>query len=597
MTRPGWRIAAFAAGYFAITSLTVGYTRFSGGLALVWLGTAVGAVMLIGLPTRLWPAALGALVAVSALATTLFGFGPQLAAPLALVNAFEAWLVARLLLFARPQRDWLDSPGGLFWMIAIGGFVAPAIAAIPGGVAASFGAPAAWHAHSASWWVGHGLGTLIGFPLAMLVSRADMAELRTGWSPKAALELAGHCALILVVAILSIGQNRLPLLFLPIVPVLLAAFRCGRGGAALGTLIVAGTTVWALQRHSSPIDVVGLTLAGEVLFLQFYLATVSLLAVSVSVALRRHQLVLAELEHRKALKRLIADHSDDALINLDQHGNIRYASPAGEQLSGCGDLLGQPLSLFFDPLDELLVRGLLAQAAAAPGETCMLERPMLRGDEQLWLEARVCAVGGEGRPGALQGYAVTVRDVTARKHVELAAIQDSETDPLTGLANRRALLRRLDQALAHAGPRPFALAIVDLDHFKAVNDTHGHLAGDAALREVAGLMRRLSGPGRFFARLGGEEFALIASQGEIAPVLALCEQLRAGIAGLPLATTEGARFRVTASLGLARIDRSSTAAEALAAADALLYRAKNAGRNRTEIAHTTLVNGVNRRAA
>lgn len=582
MTGAGWRIAAFAAAYLAITSLTVGFTRFGGGLALVWFGTGVGAAMLLGLPRRLWAPALAALMAASALATSLFGFGPRLAAPFALVNALEAWLVARLLIFARPRRDWLDSPGGLFWTIVIGGFAAPAIAAVPGGLAASFGAGGAWHAHAASWWAAHGLGTLIGFPLAMLAAGATRVELRARWSRAAGLELAGHCALILAVSALAIGQTRLPLLFLPIVPVLFAAFRCGREGAALGTVIVAGATLAALNSDTNPLASSGLSAAGEVLFFQFYLCTVSLLAIPVSVALRHHQLVLAELEDRKALRRLFADHSDDALLNLDQQGHIRFASPAGHTLSGRGELLGEPLAAFFDPLDELLVRALLTEAAATPGETRMLERPVLRGEEQVWLEARICAVLVEGKPGALQGYAATIRDVTARKQVELAAIHAAETDPLTGLPNRRALLRRLDLALAHAAQRPFALAIVDLDHFKAVNDTHGHLAGDTALREVAGAMRRLAGPGRFFARLGGEEFALIVVPGEREACLALCERLRAHIAALELTSARGMRFRVTGSIGLALIDSPRTAAQALQAADALLYRAKHAGRNRIE---------------
>ena len=596
MTRPGARIAAFALGYFAITSLTIAMTRHGGGLALVWLGTAVGAAMLADLPRALWGRALMATMVASATATSFFGFGPQIAAPLAVVNAFEIWLVARLLLFVRPRQDWFDDLGGLTCFVAVGGFLAPAIAAIPGAFLASTIAPGSWLQHLANWWTAHGLGTVLGFPMIFLATRMPPAEIRARWSRWIALELVGHLAIVAVVSVLAFGQPVLPLLFLPVVPLLLASFRGGREGALLATLIVTLAATWSLHMPSSLIANLPLGAAGKLLFLQFYLATISMLALPASVALRQHQLLVAELEERKALKLLIAEHSDDALLNLDALGHIRYASPAGETLTGQTDLFGRPLAVFFDPLDELLVRGTLAQAAAAPGQTHSLERPMLRGDAQLWLEAKVRAVAPDGTPGSLQGFAVTIRDVTDRKHTELDAIQAAETDPLTGLPNRRALLRRLERNLAHADQRAFGLAILDLDHFKAVNDTHGHLTGDDVLHAVAGVLRRLSSHGRFFARIGGEEFALVAAQADFAHSIAACEEVRAAIAELRIETEDGAIIRITCSVGLAHITRRCTAAQALQAADALLYRAKHGGRNRVEILAAQIPR-ANRRAA
>lgn len=581
---PRLRIAAFAFAYFAITSLTIGMTRFGGGLALVWLGTAVAATLLISLPRRHWPSALVTIMAASALATSLFGFGPRMAAPLALVNGLETWLVAWLLLFARPARDWFDDVGALALFILLAGIIAPGIAAIPGGIVASFATPDPWYAHAASWWAGHGLGTLIGFPIVFLIggqSRQAQGErlAATGW-----VRLALHLSLVLAVSVLAIAESPLPLLFLPIVPLLLAAFRCGREGAVLGTLIVAGVTVWASFERASPVASLALSPGAEVLFLQLYLATISLLAIPVSIALRQHQLILARLEESKALEQLVADHSDDALLNLDEFGRIRYASPAGPRLCGEDELEGRQLSLFFDPIDEPLVRATLARACARPSETQVVERPVLCNDEQLWLQAKIRAVApadADGhRTGPLKGYAVTIRDVTARKRTELDAIRAAETDTLTGLPNRLALLRVLERALGHANQRPLAVAILDIDHFKAINDRHGHLAGDAALREVGAAMARLASPSVFFARLGGEEFAIVVREGEFAAAQAVCEALRETIGSLALVSPAGDAFRITASLGLARIDRRVTPALALHTADALLYRAKNEGRNR-----------------
>lgn len=579
------RIALFAVAFFLVTSVTIGISRYGGGLALVWFGSAIAAVMLIGLERGYWLRGILAIMAASALATSLFGFGPHMAVPLALINAFEAWLIARLLMALRPQRDWLDSVGGLAVLVVVGGLLVPGLVAIAGGYAATQATQGTWQFHAGTWWAAHGLGTVIGLPMAYFALGTPLQQLRGRWSGRMAAELAGHLALIALFAGAAMGQSVLPLLFVPIVPLLLAAFRCGREGATLGVLVIA-TIAIVFHGDANLVGSLAITPGQKILFLQFYIATLSLLTLPVSVALRQYQLVLVELEERRALKHLIAEHSDDALLNLDSQGMIRYASSAAHRLSRRDELVGEALAVFFEPLDETLVRGALAQAAAAPGQTVDMERAVIHDEEQLWLEAKIRAVAppatSGGKPDELHGYAVTIRDVTARKQTELDAIQAAETDPLTGLANRRALLGQLERALAHAEQRPFALAILDLDHFKSINDTHGHNAGDQVLRQVAAVMERMSSPSRFFARLGGEEFALISRQASFESSLALCEQLREAIGALRFAGADGAPFAVTASIGCTRIDAPGTPAQALQSADALLYHAKHAGRDRVE---------------
>ena len=358
-----------------------------------------------------------------------------------------------------------------------------------------------------------------------------------------------------------------------------------------------GVALWAFQDQTSLVAHLPISYTQKVLFLQFYVAATSLLVMPASVVLRQRQLLMAEIEEHKALERLVADHSDDALLNLDERGNIRFASPAGSRLSGEEDLVGCSLAMFFDPLDELLVRGALANAAADPGRTHSFERAVVRGGDLVWLNVKLRAVMLDGAPEPLQGYAVTIGDVTARKLTELDALRDAETDALTGLPNRRALMARLEPRLRCADTRPFAVAILDLDHFKSVNDTHGHIVGDAVLREVAGVMRRMSSPRRFFARLGGEEFALICQQARFEDSAAVCETVRAAIAALRFTAADGTAFSVTASLGLAPVFRRTSASQALQAADTLLYQAKGAGRNRVVAGGEELTVRVNRKAA
>jgi two-component system, cell cycle response regulator len=157
---------------------------------------------------------------------------------------------------------------------------------------------------------------------------------------------------------------------------------------------------------------------------------------------------------------------------------------------------------------------------------------------------------------------------------------ESRKDPLTGVANRRAGEEALATAL-EAGS--VALAMVDLDHFKRINDTFGHPAGDAVLMAVAGALERSLRERGTVARFGGEEFAVIAPN-EADPV-ALGEQLRAAVAALEFPDDVGIR-EVTASVGVADSARAPGAdgAALIAAADRALYRAKATGRDRVVIA-------------
>jgi diguanylate cyclase (GGDEF)-like protein len=159
-------------------------------------------------------------------------------------------------------------------------------------------------------------------------------------------------------------------------------------------------------------------------------------------------------------------------------------------------------------------------------------------------------------------------------------------DPLTELWNRRMILDHLAQELSRASRyhTPTAVLMVDLDHFKEVNDTFGHLAGDAVLREVARRLQAHIRPYDGIGRYGGEEFLLVAAQTDGASARVLAERLRSSVSCDPVATQEGT-ISVTLSLGVAVAESSAlfAADDLLLAADAALYGAKRSGRNRTEL--------------
>ena len=127
--------------------------------------------------------------------------------------------------------------------------------------------------------------------------------------------------------------------------------------------------------------------------------------------------------------------------------------------------------------------------------------------------------------------------------------------------------------------KPVGLMILDLDHFKQVNDTHGHDIGDQVLREVANCLRDLTRYHDVVARLGGEEFAVVAPNMDVDMLSKLAERIRKAVAGLAV-VTGNVRLKVTTSGGLAVWDGKESAEEFYRRADKLLYQAKRMGRNR-----------------
>lgn len=157
------------------------------------------------------------------------------------------------------------------------------------------------------------------------------------------------------------------------------------------------------------------------------------------------------------------------------------------------------------------------------------------------------------------------------------------TDPLTGAANRRHLDQRLAEEVERCRRhgRPLAVIMADIDHFKAVNDGHGHAAGDAVLRCFAELLRTHSRASDLVARYGGEEFTVLLPEASPPEAAAVAERLRAALAGQVQAALGRA---VTASFGVALLRENEPIETLLARADQALYRSKHAGRNRVTLA-------------
>jgi diguanylate cyclase (GGDEF)-like protein len=183
------------------------------------------------------------------------------------------------------------------------------------------------------------------------------------------------------------------------------------------------------------------------------------------------------------------------------------------------------------------------------------------------------------------GRAVILADVSAQVRLREELRSRAETDPLTGAANRRRFHQALEiECLRYARNRlPLSVLMIDLDHFKAVNDRYGHPVGDAVLRTVAQLLLLSLRKTDLLSRYGGEEFAVLLPETPMAGAMVIAERIRATIHQKPI-TADGVRVQVSISVGVASQGQENQASPEvlLKTADLALYRAKALGRNRVE---------------
>ncbi|MBA5608848.1 diguanylate cyclase, partial [Duganella sp. FT3S] len=268
-------------------------------------------------------------------------------------------------------------------------------------------------------------------------------------------------------------------------------------------------------------------------------------------------------------------------------GMLLHANIAFENLFGAmpGDRLRTAAALFTQPSvwDELSASAEQSDALNGRGMELTLAAGA-RVRHALVSVAMLPFTQGESRE-----LLISFTDIEAQHEREQALTDIAYTDPLTRLANRRAFLQQAGAAFAGARrhQRPLALLMIDLDHFKHVNDTYGHAAGDAVLVRTANCMRDSVRRADFPARLGGEEFVVLLPDTGLDDAFEAAERLRRMIEQAPPAEFDGHVITVTASIGVALMQADSKdIASLLHEADLALYRAKETGRNRVALAGT-----------
>jgi len=330
-----------------------------------------------------------------------------------------------------------------------------------------------------------------------------------------------------------------------------------------------------IQRYPVQISL-GLAVAAIILMLAggFYLSR------------RRLKLASQELARLSRHNALLLNSAGEGIYGVDHAGHITFINPAALAM------LGYELDEVLGKRAHRLFHARRPDGSDYPDTECPLEKVLQDGVRREMEEVftrkngetfHVSLVATAMTDDARQlGAEVVFQDITRRKAMEHELNRLASTDALTGCANRRHFMEQLDMELSRIRryANPGALLMMDLDHFKLVNDTYGHPAGDAVLvafvQAVQSSLRKMD----MLGRLGGEEFAVLLPETSLEAAGRLAERLRAKVEALSVEFQDHA-IRVTVSIGVAALRNDSTAVdEVLSQGDAALYRAKESGRNR-----------------
>jgi diguanylate cyclase (GGDEF)-like protein/PAS domain S-box-containing protein len=285
--------------------------------------------------------------------------------------------------------------------------------------------------------------------------------------------------------------------------------------------------------------------------------------------------------------------TDYAMVSVNEQGCVDDWNESIQRVTGFTreGAIGQPYSLFY-PEGAITCDGLIDHLHEADDDGWSQDEGwrMKADGSQFWGSGMMVplhehpgrAVDGlrplvDGHPS----YCLILRDITDKRAASELQRKAIWSDQLTGIANRRAFFEAAELEIERGkrSPRDLSLIMIDLDHFKQVNDTFGHPAGDAVLRHLAALMMLTFRLVDVVARIGGEEFAVLLPSTALDDAVAVAERLRRAVESKPV-VVDGTPIRYTLSAGVAAMNSSLTGLDALIKqADLALFAAKEAGRN------------------
>jgi len=296
-----------------------------------------------------------------------------------------------------------------------------------------------------------------------------------------------------------------------------------------------------------------------------------------------------QLRESERRTRITLDAVADMVLTLDMHGVIQYANAAAARAlagEGAGSLAGSALHEVMELTTEYAPRSPLDLVVLLDPDSNAVDLHsdllLSVGVQRVPVDLTRASLRDE--EGHLTGAVWVIRDVTQQRARQREARHLAEVDPLTELSNRRGFEAHLQQAITHVARtgQSASLMYIDLDRFKPVNDTWGHLAGDAVLWAVASVLRHGVRDSDIVARLGGDEFAVILAGCSLKRARRIASDLLDAMRALSI-PWEQQRLQVGASIGIAAIGGGMSVDAAVAAADAQCYRAKAMGRDNVQV--------------
>lgn len=288
----------------------------------------------------------------------------------------------------------------------------------------------------------------------------------------------------------------------------------------------------------------------------------------------------AQLRESEQNFRRLFDSLQDVYYRTNAQGVVQHVGPGVRRVLGYEphEIEGRTAESYYPQSSD---RDAFKAAILADGEVSDFPGQMVRRDGQV-IDISISSHALYDHAGNFAGVEGIYRDVTQRKNLERELQRLATTDMLTGIANRRAFLETAESAYAHSchSGEPLTLLMLDLDHFKTINDRYGHLEGDRALVAFAQAVKSQLRASDAVGRLGGEEFGVLLPLTTLAEGLEAAHRILQSVRALQLSDDTGQAYRITASLGVGAFRQSDRSLrDMLDRADQALYLAKHRGRD------------------
>jgi diguanylate cyclase (GGDEF)-like protein len=580
--------------YFCAATFSLQLSHGLFGFAPIWPANAVllAAILRGGRPARRYVV----VCAIASLAANgLAGAGWMMCVGFSAANLAEPILVRAMVhrLKLQPGAPTVSGRGLALFCVAA------ALSAAAGGIIATAFAPGGYAIFFASWFLADFLGMLIITPIAIMVADAINSG---AWrhvpriSRDSAIEAVALLSLVTFVTLIAFLNNRYPMLFLPLAAMMLVVVRLGTIGVSFGVLIIAAIASIATGLESGPVVMIHVSRLQEAVFVQIYLFALYAASLPSAALLGTQRRLLDDLRENNRLLNLAEAAAqlghwrysarDDHLLWSAETYRIHGMDPTDPPPTldaAFGAYVEEDRARVRSVVERALSEGVSYEfRSRIRCKDGSVRHVLSRGEIDRAADGTIAAIFGMIQDVTEQSEQEQFLDharITAEEAAAAARLA-SETDSLTGLPNRRQLLIVLDRAHEQARDQRLFLsvAILDIDHFKRVNDTFGHVVGDRVLQRVARSASSALRGTDMIGRFGGEEFIIVLPNASLDVAEIIAERVRVAIEADSI-DGFGDWPSVTASLGVASWHPGEAITGLLQRADEALYDAKRGGRN------------------